>query len=191
MKKRVFIIHGWDATPETDWFPWLKRELEVKGFFVEVPSMSNTEYPVLNEWLSYLKKIVGTVNKNTYFIGHSLGVITILRYLESLPADQKIGGAVLVAGFAEAIEATEDEEFESFFRTPLDFEKVRRVTGKFIAIHSNNDPVVPFVQGELFQNKLGAKLIVVPNGGHFDIDDGFAEFPVVLESVLEIAHEKV
>lgn len=190
-QKRVFIIHGWDATPETDFFPWLKKELEAKDFSVMVPTMPDTSHPTLGRWLPCLQNIVGTIDINTYFVGHSLGVITILRYLESLPADQKVGGAVLVAGFAEAIEATEDEEFESFFRTPLDFEKVLCTADKFVAIHSDNDPAVPFDQGELLQDKLGAKLVVVPSGGHFDSDDGFTKFPAVLESVLEIAHEKV
>ena len=32
MKKRVFIVHGWDGYPEEVWFPWLKKELEAKGF---------------------------------------------------------------------------------------------------------------------------------------------------------------
>jgi predicted alpha/beta hydrolase family esterase len=29
--KRVIIIHGWEASPESNWFPWLKNELEKKG----------------------------------------------------------------------------------------------------------------------------------------------------------------
>jgi esterase/lipase len=35
--KKVFIIHGWDGYPEEGWFPWLKKELEKKGFSVFVP----------------------------------------------------------------------------------------------------------------------------------------------------------
>ena len=34
MNKRVFIAHGWDGYPEEGWFPWLKKELETKGFEV-------------------------------------------------------------------------------------------------------------------------------------------------------------
>lgn len=32
MKKRVFIVHGWDGKPSGAWLPWLKKELEAKGF---------------------------------------------------------------------------------------------------------------------------------------------------------------
>ncbi len=81
MQKRVFIIHGWEGSPQGDWFPWLKKELETKSFVVEVPIMPDTMHPTLEGWLGHLKKITGEPNENTYFIGHSLGVITILRYL--------------------------------------------------------------------------------------------------------------
>ena len=32
-----FIIHGIYATPEANWFPWLKKELESRGNEVIVP----------------------------------------------------------------------------------------------------------------------------------------------------------
>lgn len=55
--------------------------------------------PKLVKWLSKLQEVIGKPNRDLYLIGHSLGVITILRYLESLTGDEKIGGAVFVAGF--------------------------------------------------------------------------------------------
>lgn len=35
--KRIFIAHGWDGCPEEGWFPWLKKELEIREFEVFVP----------------------------------------------------------------------------------------------------------------------------------------------------------
>lgn len=29
--KKALILHAWYATPESDWYPWLKTELEKKG----------------------------------------------------------------------------------------------------------------------------------------------------------------
>ena len=43
MKKRVFIIHGWEGYPEECWFPWLKTEIEKTGFEVVVPNMPDAD----------------------------------------------------------------------------------------------------------------------------------------------------
>lgn len=90
--KRVFVVHGWSGYPEEGWRTWLKSELEKEDFRVFVPTMPNTDNPKLNSWLKRLIKTVGTPDKNCYFVGHSLGCITILRYLETLKKNQEVGG---------------------------------------------------------------------------------------------------
>src|SRR3989338_3050206 len=80
--KRIFIIHGWDFNPKMNWYPWLKKKLEKEGFKVIVPEMPNTSKPKINEWVSHLKKVIGKLDENTYFVGHSMGNQTIMRYLE-------------------------------------------------------------------------------------------------------------
>jgi len=182
-QKRIFIIHGWEGTPQSNWFPWLKKKLEMKGFSVEVPAMPDTMHPILNKWLTIMRELVGNVDENTYFVGHNLGVITILRYLESLPENKKIGGAVLVAGFSEPIGY---DELNSFLLLPLDYEKIKKATKNIIAIHSDNDPYVSLKNGETLKKKLDAKLVIVPKAGHFNAGDGFTELPIVLDSLLEI-----
>jgi len=99
--KRAFIIHGWGGSPEEGWLLWLKNELEKREFEVYVPGMPDSKHPKMDAWLERLKKDVGTPDENCYFVGHSLGCISILRYLEGLSQDQQIGGAVLVAGFSD------------------------------------------------------------------------------------------
>ena len=98
MVRRVFIVHGWQGTPSVNWFPWLKFKLEGRGIRVMVPQLPDTGRPRMTPWVNELAKTVVVPDKDCYFIGHSLGCITILRYLESLK-DQTIGGVVLVAGF--------------------------------------------------------------------------------------------
>lgn len=183
-KKRVIIIHGWEGSPESNWFPWLKKELQSRGFEAVVPTMPNTDHPVYSEQLAHIKKVVGKADKDTYLVGHSLGAIAILRYLESLPPNQKIGGVILVAGFPEPIGY---KELESFFINPLDYEKAKKSAGEFIAINSDNDPYVPLYQGELLRDKLGAEFIIYPKGKHLNQAAGFTKLPIVLESLLKIS----
>ncbi|MBI4057875.1 serine hydrolase family protein, partial [Candidatus Microgenomates bacterium] len=145
-RKRVFIVHGWGGSPQEGWFPWLQTELEKRNFKVYIPPMPDSEHPRMNAWLETLKTAIKTSDEDTYLVGHSVGCITILRYLERLPQDQKIGGAILVGGFTDmGITVGEDEdirELKSFFETKVDFEKIREHSSQFVAIHSNNDPYV-------------------------------------------------
>ena len=90
--KTVYMVHGWSGSPESCWFPWLKKELENRGFRVEAPTMPNPDNPEINSWTSHLASIVGEADENTYFIGHSIGCQAIMRYAQSLNAP--VGGAV-------------------------------------------------------------------------------------------------
>jgi predicted alpha/beta hydrolase family esterase len=184
MKKQVFIIHGYSATPTDNWFPWLKGELEKKGFDVFVPQMPNTDNPKIQEWLPYLQSLVGKCDKNTYLVGHSLGTITILKYLESLPKNQKAGGIVLVGGFSETIGF---EKLSSFTASPLDYKKVKKTAGKIIAIHSTDDESVPYKFAQIIRDKLGAELITMHNAGHINKKSGYLQLPEALESILKIS----
>lgn len=184
MSKRAFLIHGWDSYPEEGWRPWLRDKLKKKGFQVHVPAMPNTSHPKLEEWKSHLIKNVGTPDKDCYFVGHSLGCITILRYLESLKPGQQVGGVILVAGFTSHLGY---EEIERFFKNPINWEKVKTHCKKFVYIYSDNDPYVSTHYSEFFKEKLKAKIILKQDMRHFSGNDGINELPVVLEEILRIS----
>ena len=193
MQKRIFIVHGWDGSPQNCWFPWLKNKLEEKGFFVEAPAMPNPEIPEVKSWVSCLRNAVGETDENTYFVGHSIGCQTILRYIEQLPAESRVGGVVCVAGFFRLLHLETDEEKEiakPWLETQMDFEKIKKHTNKIIAIFSDDDPDVDLGDKELFKTYLNAKTIVEHRKGHFSDDAGIKELSSALEAVLEIAGEK-
>ncbi|MEK9174582.1 MAG: alpha/beta hydrolase [Patescibacteria group bacterium] len=190
MIKRVFIVHGYDATPADNWFPWLKKELEVKGFEVEVPAMPEADQPTLHKWLTQLQQSVGRCDENTFLVGHSLGTITILKFLEALPEGQKSGGAVLVGGFSESLDFS---PLSSFTEKPLNYEKVKKsVTpakngaSKIIAIHSTDDTSVPYRYAEIIRDKLGAKLITLQGLGHLNWRSNCLELPQALGAILKM-----
>lgn len=187
--KRVFIIHGWDGYPEEGWFPWLKQELEDRGFGVQVPAMPHPEEPIIEEWVPYLSNLVSEPNEETYFVGHSVGNQMILRYLEGLPPGKKVGGAVFVAGFFELMGLDEEEQkiAKPWLEAPIDCGKVKQHINKFVAIFSDSDPFVPLSNIKLMKQRLGAKTIVEQGKGHFSGDDGVKELPSVLQAILEIA----
>ena len=180
-------MHGWDGHPKEGWFPWLKQELEKHGFDVFVPQMPEPIMPKIEAWVSHLAGIVNKPDKNTCFVGHSIGCQAILRYLETL--DVPVGDAVFVAGFFTLIGLRSVEEGKiarPWLKTPIDFEKVKKALSNLVAIFSDDDPFVPLEGNvKVFKEKLGAKIIIKEKQGHFSgALDNCTELPIVLEELL-------
>lgn len=163
--KRAIIVHCWEGYPKYCWYPWVKEELKKKGFQVEVPAFPETELPQMDKWVPKLKQAVGRPDDELYLIGHSIGCVAILRYLETLNENQKIGGVVLVAGFTQNVGF---DEIQSFFETPINLEKVKSGSKKgFVAIYSDNDPYVDLKYADIFKRELGAEVIIKHGAKHF------------------------
>ena len=182
--RRVIIVHRWDATPQSDWYPWLKKELERKGYKVLVPRMPRTDVPKIKLWVSHLRNVVETLDTNTYFVGHSIGCQTIMRYLQAIK-NPKIGGAVFVAGWF-VLKNLEDKEAETiaepWMRRNLKFSKLKKLfRGKLKVFLSSNDPYNCAKENKAaFTKKLGARVIVKKNKGHFTADTGITKLPETL-----------
>lgn len=192
MAKRVFIIHGWGGYPSEGWFPWLKTELEKAGFLVFVPEMPNTNEPRINTWVPFLQEIINNPDKDTYLVGHSMGCQAIARFVENLPNNIKIGGAVFVAGFFKRLSNLEEEEISSgvdkeWLSSPIDFFNIKNKLIKNVAIFSSNDESVPLDNQDDFRNRLGSEIIIDAAKGHFSGSDGVTELPIVLESIIKMS----
>ncbi len=191
MSKRIFIVHGWSGHPLEGWFPWLKTELEKKGFAVFVPQLPGADHPKIENWVPALAAAVGTPDTETYFVGHSMGCQTIARYAAMLGEGQILGGAVFVAGFFKRLTGFEAPNeliiWDTWRLAPLDLATVKIHLPKSIAIFSDNDLLVSADNQADFKNKLGSKIIVEHEMGHFSGSDGVLELPVVFNAIQELA----
>lgn len=183
--KRAIIVHGWDGFPENHWFPWLKKKLEEINFQVIIPQMLEPGTPKIETWVSSLKKITGKADQDTFFVGHSIGCQTILRYLEKLQPNIKIGGILLVAGWVNLTPTvTEDEESQKiakpWLKTPIDWKKIKSHCDNITAIFSNDDPFVPVEDAQIFKQNLNSKTIIIKGKGHFTKKRSLTEIPQVL-----------
>ena len=188
--KRVVLVHGWSGTPETGWFPWLKENLELRGFKVIAPQLPDTSTPRINAWVPALIDAVGIADEETYFIGHSMGCQTIIRYIETLPQGTQVGGAVFIAGFFRPLTNIDESEKEidrEWATTPIDTNKVRSALRKSVAVFSDNDNWVPVENAEDFKSKLGSEIIIEHAKEHFHEGGGFEELPIALKKLLELA----
>lgn len=182
MAKNALILHGAGNNSQGNWFPWLKTELENKGYEVFSPDLPHSDVPVLKDWLSAVKDF--DFNDETLLVGHSSGATLILRILESLPADKKIFKAILVAGFVN--KGTKPDYFpykDGLLETPFNWEKIKSSCLNFEFICSDNDPYqCGEEQSKILQEKLGGNLILEKDQGHFNLEvsDYYHEFPLLL-----------
>jgi uncharacterized protein len=152
--------------------------------------MPETNNPKMRLWLPHLAQTIGEPDKNTYLIGHSIGVGTIMRYLEQLPEGKKVGGAVLVAGFTDSLGM---EELVNFYLTPLRFDKIRGGSAHgFVNIHSDNDQYVPLTNSTELKERLGGEAIVLHNKGHFsgplDHEASCTQLPEVVTAIEKLSN---
>ena len=190
--KRVFIIHGWEGYPGNNWAPWLKKNLEKKGFKVFTPAMLGTEKPVKSIWLKTIQDLIPDPDEDTYLVGHSMGCQAIQRYLENLSQGQKIGGAVFVAGWIndpmwDGRSEEETKVIRDWFDTPKDYKKIKNHCKQFVSIFSTNDPFISKENWNEAEKELGAKVIILENKSHFDDDAGIKELPEAFEAILEMS----
>jgi len=185
--KRVFIIHGWGGNPDEPMLKWVRESLETKDLEVIAPLMPHPDVPTIDDWVKHLAEIIKNPDTDTVLIGHSVGCQTILRFLETLPEDKKVGKVILIAPWivlsVENLAEDEDPEIaKPWMETPIDFEKIKSHSENFSGIFSDNDPFVPLPVNEiLLREKLGAKTTILKNKGHFTEGDKVTELPEVLE----------
>jgi hypothetical protein len=164
MAKRVLIIHGWEATSKDNWFLEEKERLEAMGYNVTVPDMPNTLNPLKEEWVKVIEDF--NPDEDSILIGHSLGGLTILRYLEK--ALRKVGKCVFVA---TPIRKLESNEFDSspihnFFEPDIDYSMIKKNCVKSIIINQINDPLVPLQDGKDLVKYIGGDLKILEGNNH-------------------------
>lgn len=165
-----------------------------RNFVVAVPDMPNTNEPRIKDWVSNLAKVVGRADKDTYFVGHSIGCQAILRYLEGINENIVVGGAVFVAGWFHLIENSletkeEKEIAKEWINSPINFRLVRKHLKTSTACFSDDDPFVSISESKIFEKELGSKIIIHPKRGHFRLEDSVSELHVALNEVLKMAKD--
>lgn len=191
MAKRVFIVHGWGGSIQEPMHSWMVKELRKRKIEAVAIEMPNSNKPEIIPWVEHLNRIVGQVDKNTYFIGHSIGCQAILRYLQTLEDEDKVGGCILIAGWFSLVNLKNDEEVEiakPWVEGDIKFDKIKKIVNKIIVYLSNDDPYNCVDENaKIFREMLGAEVIVEINKGHFTEGDGVTEMPEVLDKILEIS----
>lgn len=186
MKTNVFIFHGTEGHPGENWFPWLKEELETKGYNVIVPQFPSP--PVVaakvHEWFDVLKKYEQYINEDTVIVGHSLGGVFTLRVLETLKSPIRaaffVGAPV---GVKPILNFDRDVSFSGF---DFKWDEIRNKAKDFAVYQSDDDPYVGLGNGEELAKELGVELSFIPNAGHFNARAGYTKFETLRDKLLQV-----
>jgi predicted alpha/beta hydrolase family esterase len=183
---KFLILHGTGASPEANWFMWLKGRLVGEGNEVWLPQLPNSEKPnskTYNKFLLANKNFV--IDSDTILIGHSSGAVEILSLLEHLPKDTVVKAVILVSAFKDDLKWG---ALVGLFQEPFDFEDIKSHCNRFIFIHSDNDPYVPLEHAKYLSNELNGELNIIESQGHFntEVSPDYKQFPRLLEIIESI-----
>src|SRR5690349_694509 len=97
--ERVLLVPRWSGTAESDFYPWLARELASRapGVKLEVaPLRPEPDRPEIEACIDALGSLRPA---RTVLIGHSVGCQVLLRALARLPDDARAPALLCVAGW--------------------------------------------------------------------------------------------
>jgi predicted alpha/beta hydrolase family esterase len=184
---KIVIFHGTGGSPEGNWFPWLKKELEKLGHEVYVPRMPTPEKQSVETWCEATQEqIPFWFGKDTILVGHSCGATWLCEVL-SQPREEAVRASFFVSGFLDDLgNEWYDSRNHTFTHYPFDWKQARKMMGEAFVLHGDDDPYVPVAQAEKLAGKLGVKPIFIPGGGHLNAESGYMKFPELLKMIKEI-----
>ena len=186
MKKQIYVIHGYDASPQSHWFSWFKEKMRSLAE-VEILKMPNPQTPKLDEWLETMQQNVN-LGENSFIIAHSLGTITSLNFRSGFANLPKFGGLVLISPFDEPIK--EFAILDEFCEPQIAYEKIKSAANLIKVIAAKDDYIVPCELSLKVAQNLDVAPDIFEKGGHFMSADGFSKFEFIL-NLFKLKDEKL
>lgn len=174
---RIVLIHGYNSSPTENFHPWLARELKDRGFEVIAPKLPLEGEVESVACIESLVKAVGRLDEQTIILGHSLGGVLALRYLEAAEAATIPRACILVGSPWQ----TKSEKIRGLFLSEFDYDVVTWKAREFVIVHDKEDKLVPFDHAEKYARMLQAELIATSGNDHFMEK----EYPILLETVVK------
>lgn len=174
--KKVIFIHGYTSSPKKKKYQLIAKELEKADIPYSIPALPGGENPHSKVWLEIIDKEVKGSRNPVVLVGHSLGTRAALLYLDKF--ERKVDTVILIAAFDNRYlenRNRRDECYSDFFDYPINIEKVKKLTDKFIVVHSRDDDSIDYSQGKKISKELGAKLVTYEHMGHFSGEEKVEE----------------
>lgn len=181
--KNALILHGTGGNSQSNWLPWLKKELEKKDYKVWVPNLPQSDKPSIKRYNKFIfKNKDWQFNNESIIIGHSSGAVAILGLLQHLPENIIVDTCILVGSFKDNLNW---QALDDLFKEPFNYSKIKKQAKKIIFIHSDNDPYCPLEHAQYLSKKVNGELIIKKDQGHFNLEKGvqYKKFPLLLKLI--------
>lgn len=178
---RAVIFHGYGATPADHWFGWLAEQLEAAGISTAIPALPDALDPQPEQWEDSVRAALGEPHDRAIVVAHSLGCLSALRCLRSLPNPWRLGTLILVSGFTDRLPAL--PELDGFIGDGCDVTGLAEHIDRIVVIRSDNDAIVPPALTDRLAERLGVPVRIVSGAGHFLAAEGVAELPAVRDAI--------
>ena len=99
-QKKIYIIHGYQASSTDHWFPWLSQSIQHAGHISKRIVLPEPNRPEFQHWQQALHMQIRELDKNTIIVAHGLGCISVLHYLNRhfKNRGQKIKAGIFISG---------------------------------------------------------------------------------------------
>lgn len=169
MASKAVILHGTDGSPESNWFPWLREQLELMDLNVWVPHLPENHAPNRFTYDRFLRESNWDFSENI-LIGHSSGATTALNLLQSdwFP---RVDTVILVGTFlneklTKYADWHDPGQFDNLFPNKFEVESIKSKANNFYFIHGSDDPYCDIKDAKELCEQLSGTFIEVENGLH-------------------------
>jgi predicted alpha/beta hydrolase family esterase len=169
---KAMIIPGNDDTPITsNWYQYVKNELEKLGLEVIAENMPDPKLARKEIWIPFIKEKIST-DEDSILIGHSSGAAAILKFLE----ESKCKLAIIVGAYYTDL-GDELEKKSGYFDEPWKWNQIKDNAKKIVIFASQDDPYIPIEQAKFIKEKVNAEYHEYKDKGHFGADVNKKQFP--------------
>lgn len=182
--KHVYIVPRWGGNSASDWYPWLKKQLEQTAvedgcrYEVQPLDMPAWDVPVISQAVEHLAQLLPPARlkeQDVYLVGHSVGCLAILHYLAEISQQDptaRVGGVLCVAGWFMVDSPWQD--ILHWMNAPIDYERARQAIpeDKLMVLLSDDDPYTSAYQQneKLWLDRLQAHVSILHGRQHFSAE---------------------
>jgi uncharacterized protein len=179
MNTKVILIPGnGGSSPNDNWFPTVKKELEAVGLPVIAEEFPDNILARESYWIPFLVNDL-KADENTILIGHSSGAIAAMRLAEK----QRILGSILVGAYHTDLNM-ETEKQSGYFDRAWDWKAIQDHQQWIVLFASQDDPWIPIEEPRHLHVNLNCEYHEYTHEGHFGGDYFKPTFPEITQAII-------